>query len=689
MQKEVIPSGKVVSADGPNEDEKIHEPLLREWLTTTIEPEEESSRRRTVLERINALVRTWIHHTMISEFRLPESTAKQVSARIFATGSYRYNVHTSGSDIDIVLIAPYRITREHFFNSLAPRLKSEPWVKDLHCIQDTRVPIIAMVCDGIDIDLSFGSIRKDSVPEVITDDLLVGLDEQSVLSCNAVRVAHNIMTLVPDSSTFRQTLRFVKAWGKRRGIYSNTFGFPSGIGWAILVAFVSQCYPHQNVAGLVTRFFRTYHTWFKPNPRELGTENRAIYLTASMRAKTQLGRCWDPRESKSDAMALFPVLTPALPYGNACFNVTSTNLKQLCEEFKRGQEITSKYLSLAPSTAQSKFGRYGIWSKLLEDVKFFGEYSHYMHIQIECTDPELFQAYVDGVESKIRVLWAGNAASRGRTLEDIRQLKLRLNPRRYEHPEEAERRAQLLKKRAAANNSLPQSTRNSTTRESGNLSQRHSTTFGAANAANSLPPPSANAPTPTGPFLSTAHYFIGMAVDTSISTDPIDLSPSISTFHQVVRQLRQYKEGVTTLPKISVCTITGIPEFVLSAAGYVPPTPTTSTAAAADSASAEAEAKNKNESSSSIATGERGGKRERDEGNRTEGTGPAPRAPPPYAGDSRMGDGVRSAGAEAGPSHAAAPGSAAAKHDPPNNTPAVTKLEAEELDLEEALGFDF
>lgn len=559
-------SCKVVSNDGPKEDEKAHEALLAEWVMTTMEPEEESNRRQSVMGRLNQLIRTWITQTMINEFRMQESAAKLITGRIFATGSYRYNVHTSGSDIDIVLIAPARITRDHFFDSLAVRLKQEPWVSDLHCIRDTRVPIIAMVCDGIDIDLSFGSIRQDRVPEQITDNLLEGLDEQSVLSCNAVRVAHEIINAVPAKGVFRHTLRFVKAWGKRRGIYSNTFGFPSGIGWAILVAFVSQCYPNQNAAGLVTRFFRTYNTWFKPNPRELGVENRAIYLTPSMRAKTSLGKCWDPREKRSDAKALFPVLTPALPYGNACYNVTATNLKQLCEEFKRGHELTAQYLSLSPEEAQVRFGRYGLWSKLLEPAEFFGKFQHYMHIQISCSDPELYQAYVDGVESKIRTLWSGHPSSQRPTLEDIPQLKLRLNPKRFEDPEEVEQRSQLLKKLAAvssaanATSSLPASGRTST-RESGTLSHRTSVMLSS----------SASPQQPPVTFVSTAHYFIGMEVDTRISDASIDLSPSIATFYEVILKLRQFKKGTTNLPDIKVRDITGIPAFALEAAGYKPP----------------------------------------------------------------------------------------------------------------------
>lgn len=537
---------KVVSVDGPKPEEVQHNASLEEWCTTQIEPEEESNRRRSVLERIHNIVRVWIRHTMITEFRMPEAAAAQVEGRIFATGSYRYNVHTSGSDIDMVLIAPSRITRDHFFNALAARLKLEQWVTDLHCITETRVPIIAMVCDGIDIDLSFGSIRQDRVPEVITDDLLQGLDEQSVLSCNAVRVAHNIMDLVPNKSTFRQTLRFVKAWGKARLIYSNTFGFPSGIGWAILTAFVCQCYPKQNAAGMVARFFRTYHAWFKPNPHETGTENRAIYLTESMRAKTNLGRCWDPRESKSDAMALFPILTPALPYGNACYNVTLTNLRQLCSEFARGYEMVSSGFSSSPADAQADHGSYGVWSKLLEQAPFFGAYKHYMHIQVACTDSEHYQAYVDGVESRIRILWAGNASSRGHTLEDVKHLRLYLNPRRYEDPV-MNRRVELSKNTAAS-------------RDRGGMSHRGSTTLDSASVR-----PSADMS--AAPLL-TSHYFIGMAVDTSVSTSPVDLVPSIRTFYSVVKQLKQYREGVTKLPSVRVLDINSIPAFVKEAVGF-------------------------------------------------------------------------------------------------------------------------
>ncbi|PWV14482.1 putative poly(A) polymerase [Trypanosoma cruzi] len=576
---------KVISSDGPSPKEEEHNVSLVDWCVAGIEPEEEANRRRSVLEHINNIVRAWIRSTMITEFRMPAEAATQVEGRIFATGSYRYNVHASGSDIDIVLIAPNRITREHFFNTLAPRLQHEPRITELHCIRDARVPLIAMVADGIDIDLSFGSIRQDRVPEVITDDLLQGLDDQSVLSCNAVRVAHNIMDLVPHKASFRQALRFIKAWGKARGIYSNTFGFPSGIGWAILVAFVCQCHPNQNAAGIVVRFFRIYHSWFSPNPQESGRENRAIYLTETMRVKTNLGRGWDPRESKSDAMALFPVLTPAVPYGNACFNVTLTNLRQLCTEFARGHEICSSSLVTSAEEAKSRFGPHGIWSRLLEPVKFFGEHKYYLHVLVSCTDAEAYQGYVDAVESKIRFLWAGTAESRGYALENVRHVRIRLNPRRYEAPEEVETRARLLKK-----------TSRSSGGGNGSMEVSSHQTSGAVDDS-------------SAPKIFSCHYFIGMSVDPKAPSGKIDLAPSIRAFHGIVRQLRQYKEGITRLPVITVEDISKIPAFVKTAVGFKE-TVVVPDADHADDAASPAKAHDENGARSTVA----GEKRTREEG---------------------------------------------------------------------------
>lgn len=89
------------------------------------------------------------------------------------------------------------------------------------------------------------------------------------LLCGALtgsRVTDLILRLVPSVPVFRDSLRAIKLWAKRRAIYSNVNGFLGGVAWAMLVARICQLFPNRDAAGIVGRFFAIYSAWQWPQP---------------------------------------------------------------------------------------------------------------------------------------------------------------------------------------------------------------------------------------------------------------------------------------------------------------------------------------------------------------------------------------------------------------------------------------
>jgi len=469
---------RIISTDPPTPQEQKHSLVLDLWCENTIEPEEEADRRRQAIILLGSVCKSWIHKTYVDEFNLPASD--DVGGRIFATGSYRYNAHSSGSDIDVVLIAPERLTLQHFTQKLPQVLRAISAVTDMTVIAEARVPLIAMKIHGIDFDLSFGNVCRPRVPDdqefvhqMLDDRILIGLTPQSTKAANAVRVADLLIKSVPSVAVFRQVLRFVKVWAKARGVYSFKIGFPSGIGWAILCAKICQCYPNKNGAGTIFHFFAFYSAWFRRNPTP-NNPNRAIFLTASHTPPVDLRRegvepSWNPKERMKDARALFPVLTPAYPYQDSCDNVSMTTLSALCDEFHRAHEVVRKLrdttLDQIPSLQNTlqkalenkreaereatvpgeafergkevmkgvSFG--DLWESLLERYPFFTNFTHYIRITISASHPLEYRPWVDMMEAKVCALWKEMKINKGAALESwAPHLYIRPNNVMYEEP---------------------------------------------------------------------------------------------------------------------------------------------------------------------------------------------------------------------------------------------------------------
>ncbi|OBS57104.1 hypothetical protein A6R68_11771, partial [Neotoma lepida] len=185
---------------------------------------------------------------------LPPSVVATVGGKIFTFGSYRLGVHTKGADIDALCVAPRHVERSDFFQSFFEKLKHQDGIRNLRAVEDAFVPVIKFEFDGIEIDLVFARLAIQTISDNLDlrdDSRLRSLDIRCIRSLNGCRVTDEILHLVPNKETFRLTLRAVKLWAKRRGIYSNMLGFLGGVSWAMLVARTCQLYPNAAASTLV------------------------------------------------------------------------------------------------------------------------------------------------------------------------------------------------------------------------------------------------------------------------------------------------------------------------------------------------------------------------------------------------------------------------------------------------------
>ncbi|KAM7171775.1 LOW QUALITY PROTEIN: poly(A) polymerase gamma [Macrochelys suwanniensis] len=376
-----------ISLTPPKEIDYIYTQKLIEAMKPfgVFEDEEELNHRLIVLGKLNKLVKEWISELSESK-NLPPSVVANVGGKIFTFGSYRLGVHTKGADIDALCVAPRHVERSDFFQSFFDKLKVQDGIRNLRAIEDAYVPVIKFEFDGIEIDLVFARLAVQTISDNLDlrdDSRLRSLDIRCIRSLNGCRVTDEILYLVPHKENFRLTLRAIKLWAKRRGIYSNVLGFLGGVSWAMLVARTCQLYPNALASTLVHKFFLIFSKWEWPNPVLLKQpEDSNLNLPV-----------WDPRVNPSDRYHLMPIITPAYPQQNSTYNVSTSTRAVMVEEFKQGLAVTNEIV-------QGKSD----WPKLLEPPTFFQKYKHYIVLTASASTEEHHLEWVGLVESKIRVL---------------------------------------------------------------------------------------------------------------------------------------------------------------------------------------------------------------------------------------------------------------------------------------------
>lgn len=341
---------------------------------------------------------------------LPKQTdfvIKNARGKIFTYGSFRLGVFGPGSDIDTLIVAPKYVSRDRYFDlfpGLLLKMAPEGTITGLAVVTDAFVPIIKFEYSGISIDLIFSRVMQTQLPpdlDLRVNSLLRGLDDKELRSLNGTRVTDEILTLVPEQSTFKIALRAIKLWAQRRAIYANIMGFPGGVAWAMLVARVCQLYPKAAGSVIIHRFFKIIAQWRWPQPVLLKPiEDGPLPVpvwnpkVGLLDARAHLAVNVSTQVHRRDAMHLMPVITPAYPSMCSTYNITRSSMAIIQQELERAGEVAENIMS-----------KQRPWSDLFVKHTFFTQdYRYYVSVVSASKTKEAGKQWSGRVESKVRML---------------------------------------------------------------------------------------------------------------------------------------------------------------------------------------------------------------------------------------------------------------------------------------------
>ncbi|KAJ4702645.1 Nuclear poly(A) polymerase [Melia azedarach] len=380
---------EAISTVGPSEFDVIKSLELEKLLEDEklIENEEGAVIREEVLGRLDEIIKEWVKKVIVDKGISNQQLVETANAKLFTFGSYRLGVHGPGADIDALCVGPRYVTRhDDFFGKLHRMLEEIPEIEDLQPVPEARVPVIKFKFHGVSVDLLYAQLQLWMIPEdldILQDSLLQDVDEQTVCSLNGCRVTDRILRLVPNVENFRTTLRCLKFWAKRRGIYSNVLGFLGGINWALLVARICQLYPNALPNVLICRFFKIFSQWRWPNP----------VMLCPIQHLPMGHPLWDPTRNVRDRKHLMPIITPSYPCMNSSYNVSSTTLCIIQEEFHQASQMCEEIEAEGRSLVS-----------LFEPFHFFEAFRNYLQIHITAKNAADLRQWKGWVESRLRQL---------------------------------------------------------------------------------------------------------------------------------------------------------------------------------------------------------------------------------------------------------------------------------------------
>ncbi|KAK5988759.1 Poly(A) polymerase pla1 [Cladobotryum mycophilum] len=511
----------------------------------TFESPSDTEKRYKVLDSLQKICDEFVRKVATKKEPKNDMLIKNARGKVFTYGSFRLGVFGPGSDIDTLVVAPKYVTREDYFEyfpTLLVEMAPKGAITELSAVTDAFVPIIKFEYSGISIDLIFSRIiQKQIAPdfENLKDSgLLRGLDEAELRSLNGTRVTDEILSLVPEKSTFKLALRAIKLWAQRRAVYANIMGFPGGVAWAMLVARVCQLYPKAAPSVIVNKFFLVIGQWRWPQP----------VLLKPIDSGPLPVRVWNPKVYKGDSFHLMPVITPAYPSMCATFNITRSSMTVIQRELQRGLEISERImLGNRP------------WSDLYVKHTFFtAGYKYYISVITASKTKEAHLVWSGYVESKVRMLVQkleqhpsialAHAFNKGYDrqhsckndleIEQVQEGSLEFMVK--ETDDNVAERDEIIKPEPQVKTSEPQEANEITSREESLDESKDTTKAGPQEESNSSSPMN---------VFTTTHY-IGLELHEGAKS--LDLSYQVDEFKNLCTQWQRYKDDLEQLVTLGV-----------------------------------------------------------------------------------------------------------------------------------------
>ena len=398
------------------EECKYIEEVLRKDFNL-YETSKESMKREEILRSLKNCVIEAVKNMYKAKGKSDEE-AKNAGGGVFSFGSYRLGIVGPGDDIDVLCIAPATDKREdnkcerfEFFDEIEKeleKLRNEKEITQIVPIPDAKVPIIKIIYKGIPIDILVASVSFKSIDDDFNledDNILKNCCDKCILSLNGCRVTNAIFKSLPKEriKDFQLTLRAVKLWAKKRGIYSNAIGYLGGVAWAILVAKVCQLYPKCKANILIRKFFEVFGGWDWENPVQINEIKEEVDFVCPLTV-------WKKEQPiKLKDHCSFYIITPAFPAQNTNAGTNQILKRVLIEEFNTYKEYSSKI------NIEDKNCKY-TWKKLFQGgIDLFEGYKYFLEIDILAKSD--FKSWDGLVESQLRKLISN--------FIDIPQIKLR------------------------------------------------------------------------------------------------------------------------------------------------------------------------------------------------------------------------------------------------------------------------